>query len=48
MTLIPSTEWAKQKGMNSFLAVTYGSTQPAKFLEMCVRLLSVFIDEILT
>jgi cytosol aminopeptidase len=27
-------EWAKQKGMNSFLSVTHGSAEPAKFLEM--------------
>lgn len=29
-------EWAAQKGMNSFLSVTHGTNEPAKFLEMCV------------
>jgi len=32
--VVHDTEWAKSKGMGSFLSVTQGSDQPAKFLEV--------------
>lgn len=31
-----ATEWAAEKGMNSFLSVTHGTSEPAKLLEMYV------------
>lgn len=34
LTTQPSTEWAEEKGMNTFLSVTHGSDEPAKLLEM--------------
>ncbi|EKM60163.1 uncharacterized protein PHACADRAFT_85243 [Phanerochaete carnosa HHB-10118-sp] len=35
--IVRDTEWAAQKSMNSFLSVTHGSAQPAKFLEIHYR-----------
>lgn len=35
--LTSAAEWAAKKGMNSFLSVTHGTTEPAKFLEMWVH-----------
>lgn len=29
-------EWAAEKGMRTFLSVAAGTSEPAKFLEMCV------------
>ncbi|PFH47788.1 hypothetical protein AMATHDRAFT_66919 [Amanita thiersii Skay4041] len=32
--IVRDTEWAKKKGMNTFLSVTHGTSEPAKFLEL--------------
>ncbi|KAM6494184.1 leucine aminopeptidase [Amanita muscaria] len=32
--VVHDTEWAAEKGMNTFLSVTHGSSEPAKFLEI--------------
>ncbi|KAF8630945.1 hypothetical protein AX17_005302 [Amanita inopinata Kibby_2008] len=34
--VVHDTEWAAEKGMNTFLSVTHGTSEPAKFLEMQV------------
>ncbi|THU84241.1 leucine aminopeptidase [Dendrothele bispora CBS 962.96] len=32
--IVRDTKWAEEKGMNTFLSVTHGSSEPAKFLEI--------------
>jgi aminopeptidase len=32
--VVQDTDWASEKGMNTFLSVTHGSSEPAKFLEI--------------